>query len=295
MSDYLVRAIGGGGNVRAFAADTTALVNEARRRHGTWPTVTAALGRALTATALLSATLKDEAESLTVRIAGDGPAGGIICDADARGGVRGYVRNPHVDLPPRSGKLDVAGAVGAGHMHVTRQLALEGMYTGTSELVSGEIAEDLTYYLAQSEQTPSAVALGVLVGTDGAVIASGGYLVQLLPAVTESEREQLEVNLRALGPVSRAVEQGLTPEELLGTILAGIEHRVLEQRDVHFACRCSRDRALNSVMLVDPEGLESIIDADKGAEMTCHFCGEVYRFTEAELLATRSRGSDEVH
>ena len=295
MSDYLVRAIGGGGNIRAFAAVTTQLVNEARRRHDTWPTVTAALGRALTATGLLSATLKDPDESITVRIAGDGPAGGILCDADEQGQVRGYVHNPHVDLPPKNGKLDVAGVVGGGYIHVTRQLALEGMYTGTAELVSGEIAEDLTYYLAQSEQTPSAVALGVLVGTDGSVVAAGGYLIQLLPAVSESEREQLEINLRALGAVSRAVEQGLSPEGLLGTVLAGIDHRVLERRDLHFACRCSRERALDSLMLVDPDGFDDIVNTDKGAELTCHFCGEVYRFTEAELRVARHRGKTDVH
>lgn len=295
MSDYLVRAIGSGGNIRAFAAVTTTLVAEARRRHDTWPTVTAALGRALTATGLLSATLKDPAESITLRIAGDGPVGGIICDSDEQGQVRGYVHNPHVDLPPRNGKLDVAGVVGAGSLHVTRQLALEGMYTGTSELVSGEIAEDLTYYLTQSEQTPSAVALGVLVGKDGGVIAAGGYLIQLLPAVSESEREQLEVNVRALGAVSMAVEQGLSPEALLGTILAGIDHRVLERRELHFACRCNRERALDSLMLVDPDGLDDIINTDKGAELTCHFCGEVYRFTEDELRAARLRGRSDVH
>lgn len=289
MPDYLVRAIAAGGNVRAFAAVTTDLVEEARRRHDTWPTATAALGRALTGTAILGATLKDRDESLTVRFAGDGPLGGIICDSDEQGQVRGYVNQPHVDLDPNAaGKLDVAGAVGAGYLHVTRQLALEGMYTGTAEIVSGEIAEDLAYYLTQSEQTPSAVALGVRIGTDGAVVAAGGYMIQLLPATSESDREQLEININALGAVSLAVEQGMTPEEILASILAGVDYQILERRDLRFACKCSRERALGALALLDADQLEVMLREDQGAEMTCHFCNEVYRFTEEELRSVKT-------
>jgi molecular chaperone Hsp33 len=284
MADYLARAIGAGGNIRAFAVTTTATAEEGRRRHDTWPTITAALGRALTGTLLLSATLKDRNESVTLRIDGDGPVGGITCDADEQGQVRGYVRNPHVDLEPNAqGKLDVAGAVGGGFLHVTRQLALEGIYTGTSEIVSGEIAEDLAYYLTKSEQTPSAVALGVRVAPDGHVLAAGGYLIQLMPATGEEEREQLEVNIRAMGAISAAVESGLTPEEVLAGVLAGVDYKILERRDVAFACRCSRDRALTVMATLDPEELERMIREDEGAEMTCHFCAEVYRFTGEEL------------
>lgn len=288
MADYLARAIGAGGNIRAFAVTTTHLVDEGRRRHDTWPTTTAALGRTLTAAALMSATLKDQNESITIRVAGDGPCGGIICDADAQGQVRGYVRNPHVDLPPKNGKLNVAGVVGEGYLHVTRQLALEGIYTGTSEIISGEIAEDLTYYLTQSEQTPSAVALGVRVAPDGSVTAAGGYLVQLLPATSDADREQLEINIQAMGAISRAVEEGMTPEQVLGAILAGVDYRVLETRDVHFACRCSRERALDIMATIDPHELEAMIHEDRGAEMSCQFCAETYRFTEEELRATRN-------
>lgn len=288
MSDYLARAIAGGGNIRAFAATTTALADEARRRHDTWPTATAALGRTLTASALLSAGLKDAGESITIRIAGDGPIGGVICDADEQGQVRGYVKNPHVDLDLKNGKLDVGGAVGGGYIHVTRQLALEGVYTGTAELISGEIAEDVTYYLTKSEQTPSAVALGVRVAPDGHVVSAGGYMVQLLPATSEWERDQLEANLNALGAVSMAVEQGLTPEEILTQILVGLDHKVLGTRDLHFACTCSRDRALDAVVMIEPGQLSEIVTQDRGAEMTCHFCGEVYRFTDEELLSARA-------
>ncbi|MFZ5816739.1 MAG: Hsp33 family molecular chaperone HslO [Bacillota bacterium] len=290
MSDYLVRAIAAGGNIRVFAAVTTQLVEEARRRHDTWPVATAALGRTLTGTALLGATLKDPDESLTVRFAGDGPLGGIICDSDEQGQVRGYVNHPHVDLELNAaGKLSVAAAVGAGHLHVTRQLALTGMYTGSAEIISGEIAEDLAYYLTQSEQTPSAVGLGVRVGPDGSVVASGGYLVQLLPATSESDIEQLEVNLNAFGSVSLAVEQGLTPEQILASILVGLDYQILERRDLHFACRCSRERALGALALLTSEELEVMITEDKGAEMTCHFCNEVYRFSEEEVRSVKTQ------
>ncbi|MBP2019720.1 molecular chaperone Hsp33 [Symbiobacterium terraclitae] len=288
MADYLVRAIGAGGNVRAFAAVTTALVDEARRRHDTWPTATAALGRALTATALLGAMLKDPNESVTLRVAGDGPLQGIICDADEQGQVRGYVNQPHVDLDRTpQGKLNVGGAVGSGMLHVTRQLALQGIYTGSAELVSGEIGEDLAYYLTRSEQTPSAVGLGVRVDTDGSVVAAGGYLLQLLPATPDADRDRLEENLVKLGSVSLAVERGMTPEEILAAVLEGIEYQVLERRDLHFACRCSRERALGAIALLDDADLSALVEEDHGAELTCHFCNEVYRFTEEEIRAVR--------
>ncbi|MDF2628904.1 MAG: heat-shock protein Hsp33 [Symbiobacteriaceae bacterium] len=283
MADYMVRAIDAAGNIRIFVATTTELINEARRRHDTWPTVTAALGRALTGTALLSATLKDKGESITLRIAGDGPVGGITCDADEQGQVRGFVREPHVDLDPKNGKFDVAGVVGEGYIHVTRQLALEGTYTGTAEIVSGEIGEDLAYYLTKSEQTPSAVSLGVRIAPDGTVTASGGILLQLLPSASEEEREQLELNLQALGAVSQAVETGLTPEAILGQVMAGIPYKLLEKRDVHFACRCSRERALSSLASLNPADLEEMIVEDGGAELSCQFCAEKYQFTADEL------------
>lgn len=290
MADYLVRAIGAGGNVRAFAAVTTALVDEARRRHDTWPTATAALGRALTATALLGAMLKDPNESVTLRVAGDGPLQGIICDADEQGQVRGYVNQPHVDLDRTpQGKLNVGGAVGSGMLHVTRQLALQGIYTGSAELVSGEIGEDLAYYLTRSEQTPSAVGLGVRVGPDGAVVAAGGYMLQLMPATPDADRDRLEQNLARLGSVSLAVKQGMTPEEILAAVLAGLDYQVLERRDLRFQCRCSRERALSAIALLDESELTGLVDEDKGAELTCHFCSAVYRFSPEEVLQVRQK------
>jgi len=288
MADYLVRAIGAGGNVRAFAAVTTALVDEARRRHDTWPTATAALGRALTATALLGAMLKDPDESVTLRVAGDGPLRGIICDADERGHVRGYVNEPHVDLDRTpQGKLNVGAAVGAGTIYVTRQLALQGIYTGSAELVSGEIAEDLAYYLTRSEQTPSAVGLGVRVDPDGVVVAAGGYLLQLMPATPDADRDRLEANLAQLGSVSLAVERGMTPEEILAAVLAGLDYDILERRDLSFTCRCSRERALAAIAMLDEKDLAALEEEDHGAELTCHFCNAVYRFSEEEIRTAR--------
>lgn len=293
MSDYMVRAIAAGGNIRAFAARTTAAVEEARRRHDTWPTATAALGRALTGTLLLSATLKDRNESVTLRVDGDGPLGGITCDADEQGNGRGYVRNPHVDLDPNAlGKLDVGGAVGKGYLHVTRQLALEGTYTGTAELISGELGEDLAYYLTKSEQTPSAVALGVRVAPDGAVVAAGGYMIQLMPATSDAERDQLEVNIRAMTAISLALEEGMTPEEILGSVLAGLDYKILETRELRFACQCSRERALAALASLPQDDLEAMIEEDQGAELTCQFCGEVYQFTAQELMAERQKKNE---
>lgn len=270
--------------MRALAAVTTGLAGEAARRHDTWPVATAALGRALTGAALLGAGLKGK-ESVTLRIDGGGPLGGLIADADGDGNVRGYVRNPHLDLPPNAlGKLDVGAAVGRdGFLHVTRDMGLKDMYTGTSALVSGEIAEDITYYLWSSEQTPSAVALGVLVDPDGAVRAAGGYMVQLLPGTGEDERRRLEENLQALGSVSLAVERGMTPEELLAGALQGLDVKLLDRQELRFRCRCSRERAAGILLGLGPDELREMLERDGGAELRCEFCAEVYRFDAAEL------------
>lgn len=283
MSDYLVRATAGEGRIRAIAATTTAMVGEAQRRHDCYPTATAALGRALTAAALLAATMKEE-ESVILRINGDGPLGSIVTEGDSAGRVRGYVKEPHIDLDLNAaGKLDVAGAVGRGYIHVTRDMGLKEMYTGTAELVSGEIAEDLTHYLARSEQTPSAVALGVLVNPDGSVRAAGGYLLQLLPGASEAEGEQLERNLRALGAVTRAVDAGMDADALLDAVLAGMEHHVLGRQALRFQCRCSQERALEIIASLGHAQVSELLTEDHGAELTCQFCRSVYRLTEDDL------------
>ncbi|MGE5591267.1 MAG: Hsp33 family molecular chaperone HslO [Bacillota bacterium] len=284
MADYLVRATSEDGNIRALAAVTTEIAEEARRRHDTSPTATAALGRTVTATALLGATLKDE-QSITVRIIGDGPIGGIIADGDSSGRVRGYVKVPQADLPLNpQGKLDVGGVVGReGYIYVTRDLGFGQPYTGSAPLVSGEIAEDVTNYLYLSEQVPSATALGVLVGRAGAVQAAGGYLLQLLPQADEETKAELERNLGLLGAVSAAVDAGLTPEDILGRVLKGVPYHILETRPLRFECTCSQERVVGLVASLGADEVRSMLHEDQGAELRCHFCSQVYHLSTQEL------------
>lgn len=284
MADYLVRATSEDGNIRALAAVTTEIAEEARRRHDTSPTATAALGRTVTATALLGATLKDE-QSITVRIIGDGPIGGIIADGDSSGRVRGYVKVPQADLPLNpQGKLDVGGVVGReGYIYVTRDLGFGQPYTGSAPLVSGEIAEDVTNYLYLSEQVPSATALGVLVGRAGAVQAAGGYLLQLLPQADEETKAELERNLGLLGAVSAALDAGLTPEDILGRVLKGVPYHILETRPLRFECTCSQERVVGLVASLGADEVRSMLHEDQGAELRCHFCSQVYHLSTQEL------------
>ncbi|MCG0238327.1 MAG: Hsp33 family molecular chaperone HslO [Firmicutes bacterium] len=292
MADYLVRALSEDGLIRLLAAVTTETVEEARRRHDTWPVATAALGRALTAAALLGANLKGR-ETLVLRIAGGGPLGTITAETDGEGNLRGYVHHPHVDLPlSAQGKLDVGAAVGRqGQLVVIRDMGLKEPYVGSAPLVSGEIAEDLTRYLWTSEQTPSAVALGVLVAPDGRVQAAGGYLLQLMPATREEHREQLEENIRNLGAVSAAIDAGMSPEEMAGRVLAGFAYRILDKQPLRFRCRCSRERVAGVLVSLGADELRRMEQEDGGAEVTCEFCGERYHFTGAELAALREEAA----
>jgi molecular chaperone Hsp33 len=293
--DYAVTATTGDGCIRVLAARTTHLAEEARRRHGASPTAAAALGRVLGGAALLGLTLKDQG-SVTLRILGDGPLGGIIAEADASGRVRGYCKRPEADLPPTpSGKLDVGGLVGRkGFCHVTRDMGLKETYTGSSRLVSGEIGEDLTRYLHDSEQTPSAVALGVLVGPPGRVVAAGGILVQLLPAATgkgmgeggqAAMAARLESTIGGIRSISRLIEEGLRPEDLVRRVLdgGGVSHTIHEARPLRFQCRCSRERAARTLSTLGREELEEIIAGGEGARLVCHFCQEAYGFTGKDL------------
>ncbi len=298
--DYAVTALTTDGRVRVLAARTTRLVEEARRRHDASPTAVAALGRVLTAAALLGLTLKDRG-TVTLRLVGDGPIGGLIAEADAEGNVRGYARNPRADLPPTpDGKLDVGGLVGRnGFCSVIRDMALREPYVSTSPLVSGEVGEDLTRHLVESEQTPAAVALGVLVGKSG-VAAAGGLFVQLLPPPASGDpaarREdaattaRLEASLGRMASVSRLVEQGLGPEDLAERVLAGLPHRILARRRLRFRCRCSRDRAQGLLAGIAPDELEELKASGEGAELTCRFCGEVYRFSAADVEEAAAAG-----
>ncbi len=278
---YVVRGLAQNGSFRVFAADTRDIVEEAKNRHGTAPTATAALGRALTAAALLGADLKTG--RVMIQINGGGPLGEILAEADAEGNVRGLVQRPHIHLTPQKGKLLVGQAVGKdGFISVTRDLGLKEPYQGSTQLLSGEIAEDLSYYLTVSEQIPSAVALGVFVDTDNTVTAAGGFLIQTMPQATDEEIAHTEAILRELPPVTTLLREGLSPEEIL-TRIFGDEVEILEKRPLRYRCRCSRERVERALVALGPEELQNLIDKGEAAEITCDFCRERYVFTVEEL------------
>ncbi len=293
MDDYMVRGTAAGEQVRAFAAVTTEMVEDARIRHATSATATAALGRSLTAAALLGGGLK-AGQSVTLRVLGDGPIGGIITQADAEGAVRGYAMHPHADLPETERrKLDVGGLVGRqGTLHVTRDLGMRTPYHGSAPLVSGEIAEDLAAYFATSEQIPSVVALGVLVDRDLHVLASGGLCVQALPGAAQDVIAGLEERARRLPPITELIAaDGLTPEEILTRVLGGLDHAIGAGSPVAFRCRCSRRRVEEMLMGLGAGELETLLRQEGQAEVTCRFCGDRYVLgrTEVEALITGLR------
>jgi molecular chaperone Hsp33 len=282
MSDYLVRGIALEGRVRAFAVLTTGITEELRRRHDTSPVATAALGRTAAAALMMGAMLKGD-EKLTVQIKGNGPIGQIVVDANAKGEVRGYVDNPHVHLPPNAaGKLDVAGVVGTdGFLSVTKDLGLKEPYRGSVPLISGELAEDFTYYFASSEQTPSAVALGVLTDPQVLVRVSGGFIIQLLPGLSDAEISDIEEKLAAIPPITTLLDGGAVPEDVLRGVLPDMQ--IMEKSDVRFACQCTEERVEEMLISLGKEELESILNEDGVAEVVCHFCNEKFRF-EGERL-----------
>jgi molecular chaperone Hsp33 len=280
MSDYLIRATAHDGLVRAFAIDATQVVEELKRRHDTIPVVTAAIGRLSTGALLFGAMLKESDHLVTLRMQGDGPAGTLLASANGSGGVRGLVANPQPDVDQvRNGKLNVSGAVGtSGNLTVTKDLGMSQPYTGTVEIVSGEVGEDLAHYLALSEQIPSAVGIGVFVNADGSVEAAGGYLVQLLPGVTDADAERIESIIRELPHPTAMLRAGESPEQILDRIFGG-SHQVLEQRDVRFHCPCSAERAERAIMMLGADAVADMIHegAERGgAEVICEFCTERY-------------------
>ena len=293
MRDYMVRGTAAQGRIRAVATVTTLMVEDARIRHTTSATATAALGRSLTAAALLGAGLKT-GQSVLLRVLGDGPVGGIIAQADAEGHVRGYAVNPHADLPETTArKLDVGGLVGRqGTLHITRDLGLRRPYHGSAPLVSGEIAEDLASYLATSEQVPSVVALGVLVAPDLHVLASGGLCVQVLPGASEEVVAGLQERARRLPPITQLVADGSTPEEILTTALGGFTPAIGDTSPVAFRCRCSRQRVEEMLCGLGPDELEALLAQEGRAEVTCRFCGDCYVLDrpEVETLIAGLRG-----
>lgn len=283
MEDYLIKATAYDDKIRCYVGVTTNTVEEARKRQDTWPTASAALGRSLTITTLMGAMLKGE-NTLTTTVSGDGPLGQIVADANAKGEVRGYVQHPHVDFPlNEQGKLDVRRAVGNGVLSVVKDLGLKDYFTGQVPIVSGEISEDFTYYFATSEQIPSAVGAGVLVGKDYRIMASGGFILQVMPGADESVIEELEKRIADLPQLSHFIEEGNSPEAILKRLVPEDSVRILEKLPVTFKCRCSKERMLRAIKGLGKAEIESMIRHDHGAETTCHFCNAVYQITEEEL------------
>lgn len=292
MKDYIVRATAADDQIRAFAVTSRELVEEARRRHGTSPVATAALGRLLSAGAMMGAMMKGEKDLLTLQIRCGGPIRGLTVTADSRGNVKGFVENPDVMLPPNSkGKLDVGGALGLGILTVIKDLGMKEPYSGQTELKTGEIADDLTYYFASSEQTPSSVGLGVLMEKDNTVRQAGGFLIQLMPFVEEQVVERLEKKLASVESVTAYLDRGLSPEELLEELLGEFGLTVTERTDTRFFCGCGREKVEKALTGVGRKELQEMIQDGKTVEVKCHFCNTPYEFSVEDLknIVKRSR------
>ena len=284
MADYMIRATAAGGQIRAFASTTRELVETARRAHNTSPVATAALGRLLTAGGMMGSMMKGEDDLLTIKIQGDGPMKGLTVTADSKGNVKGYAYNPMVILPANSkGKLDVGGALGVGVLSVIQDIGLKEPYVGQTILVTGEIAEDLTYYYATSEQTPSSVALGVLMNRDNTVRQAGGFIIQLMPGASEEIIGNLEEKLKKLSSVTILLDEGMTPEEILEALLGDLELEVMDRLETRFFCNCDKARVEKALISIGRKELESMIDDGKPVEINCHFCNRNYTFSVQEL------------
>ena len=284
MSDILLRAIARDAGIQISAAVTTGLVERARQIHNTTPVATAALGRTLTATAIMGSQLKVDDGSVTVQVKGNGPLGAIVCVGDADGFVRGYLQNPSADLPLRpDGKLAVGAGVGRGYLMVIKDIGLKDPVTGTVALVNGEIAEDLTRYFAESEQVSSACALGVLVDTDCTVKCAGGWLVQLMPGVKDTDIDRLEANLAKLEPMTTMLDKGMTLEQIVQAVLDGFAVDFLQTDEIGYRCACSREKFERALISMGRDELSKMAQEQETSEVTCQFCDKIYTFTRAEL------------
>lgn len=283
MEDYIVRATAANNQIRAFAATTREVVETARGHHNTSPVATAALGRLLTAGAMMGSMMKNDTDMLTLQIRGDGPLGGITVTADAKANVKGYVNNPDVLLPAKNGKLDVGGAVGIGLLQVIKDMGLKEPYSGQTILVSSEIAEDLTYYFANSEQVPSSVGLGVLMNKNNTVRRAGGFIIQLMPFAEEETIARLEENLKNVTSVTELLDQGYTPQQLLEELLAGLDLEITDTIPTQFYCNCSKERVEKAIVSVGKKEIQKMIDDGEEIEVKCHFCNEAYKYTVDEL------------
>lgn len=284
MEDYIIRATAAEGQIRAFASTTRTLTETARKAHNTSPVATAALGRLLTAGGMMGSMMKGEEDLLTIKIQGDGPIEGLTVTADSGGNVKGYAYNPMVILPANTqGKLDVGGALGVGVLSVIQDIGLKEPYVGQTILVTGEIAEDLTYYYATSEQTPSSVALGVLMNRDNTVKQAGGFIIQLMPGASEAIVENLEEKLKELPSVTTLLDEGLTPEMILERLLGDLNLEITDRLETRFFCNCDKARVEKALISIGRKELQDMIDDGKPVEINCHFCNRNYSFSVPEL------------
>ncbi len=291
MSDYIVRATAANAQIRVFAAYTKDMVEEARTRHETSPVATAALGRLMTAGAMMGSMLKGEKDLLTLRIHANGPIQGITVTADSKARVKAYDGNPNDILPAnKKGKLDVAGAVGIGFMDVIKDMGLKEPYVGQTVLQTSEIAEDLTFYFANSEQVPSSVGLGVLMNKDNTVAQAGGFIIQLMPFAEEEVIAKLEENLKDITSVTTLLAQGNTPEDLINIVCKDLEPVIADKMDTSFYCNCDRARVEKALISIGKKEIQDMIDEGKEIEMKCHFCNTAYTFSVDEMknLAKKS-------
>ncbi len=291
MADYIVRATAANTQIRAFAANTTELVELARQHHNTSPVATAALGRLLTGSVMMGSMMKNTKDMLTIQVKCGGPIGGLTVTADSEGNVKGYVNNPDVILPPKNGKLDVGGALGPGFLNVIKDMGLKEPYSGQTILQTGEIAEDLTYYFATSEQVPSSVGLGVLMEKNNTVRCAGGFIVQVMPFIEDEVLSKLEKNIQDLQPVTTMLDNGHTPETMLEQVLKGLNVEITDTLPARFHCNCSKERIEKAIISIGRQDIQSMIDDGESIEVKCHFCNTAYQYSVQELegLLEKSR------
>ena len=288
--DYMVRATAADAQIRAFAITTRNLVEEARKIHDLSPICSAALGRLMSGALMMGDMLKNEKDALTVTIDGDGPIGGLLATVNNKGEVKGYVKNNAVALPNNeAGHLNVGGAVGNGTLTVIRDLGLKDPYVGTIQLLSGEIADDLTCYFVESEQIPSSVGLGVLVNKDFSIMEAGGFIVQLMPGASEEVISKLEGNIQGMKTVTDILREGKTPEDLLNMVLDGFDFEITDNKPVRFHCGCDRDRVERALVLLGKKELENLAADGEDVEIKCHFCGKAYSFSPSDLSEIMTR------
>lgn len=286
MQDILIKALTKNAHIRVTAVYTKGIVERARQIHKTLPVASAALGRTLSATSIIGANLKNDNGSVTVQIKGGGPLGSIVCVSDSLGRVRGYLQNPAVDIPLKpNGKLDVSGAVGCdGFLTVIKDLSMKEPFIGTTEIVSGEIAEDITSYFAQSEQIGACCALGVLVDTDQSIKQAGGYIVEVMPNALDSDIAILENNISQIAPVTTLLDQGLTIKDIIFKVLDGFDVDILEETPISYDCKCTKERVSQALISIGKKDLLEIIETEEKIEMTCQFCDEIYNFNKEQII-----------